>query len=197
MIENFLRVPQSLPEVAADALRVLGAFSVVIAAVFFELTDAGVVAFTLPGLVAPRFIGTRAWPDIVLSSTLLIAAWSNVFDLYTNIWWWDGFVHFVGGGVLAAALYLLLAHWRIVAAPGAAGFTATAAIVLTTMFGLALSALWEMVEWLGYAYITEQIHVTYTDTISDLAAGGLGALGAGCAVAFLPLLHPRAVVPAD
>lgn len=196
MIENFLRPPQSLLEVAADALRVLGMLSVVIAAVFFELTDAGVVAFTLPGLVAPRFIGMRAWPDIVLSSTLLVAAWSNVFDLYTTIWWWDNVVHFVCGGVLAAALYLLFAHLRIVAAPGAEGFTATAAIVLTTMFGLALSALWEMVEWFGYAYITEEIYVTYADTISDMAAGGLGALGAGCAVAFLTLLIPQAVVRA-
>lgn len=192
MIENFLRPPQTLPEVAAEVLRILGALSVVIAAVLFALTDAGIVAFMLPGLVAPRFIGLRAGADSVLTGTLLVAAWSNVVDLYTTISWWDLLSHLIGGGVLAAGLYLLFAHLRFVAAPGAPEFTSTAALVLTTMLGLGLSAIWEMVEWFGYTYVTDEIHITYADTISDMAAGGLGALCGGFAVAFLRLMRPAA-----
>lgn len=190
MIENFLRPAQSLAEVGADLLRGIGVLSVVVAAVFFDLTDAGILAFTLPGLFVPRFIGMLSWADITLSTTLLVAAWSNVFDLYTSIPWWDVPVHIVCAGVLAATLYLLLVQLQILAVPGTSRVTFTAGIVLTTSLGLALSALWEMVEWFGYTYITDDIHVTYQDTMADMAAGGLGALCAGFALGFLPLLRP-------
>ena len=190
MIENFLRPAQGPAEAGADALRVIGALSVVVAAVFFDPTDAGVVAFALPGLVAPRFIGMRAGADAVVTVTLLVAAWSNVFDLYTTVYWWDDVIHFVCGGVVGVLMYLLLAHFRIVAVPGKTGFTTAGAAVLTALFGVALSALWEMVEWFGYEYITTDIYVTYADTISDMAAGGLGALAAGVLLAFVPLLRP-------
>src|SRR5690554_723759 len=138
MIQNFLRPPQGVAEAGADLLRAFGAVSVVLAAVFFDPTDAGIVAFTLLGLVAPRFVGVRAWADITSTAVLLIAAWSNVFDLYATVPGWDLVVHFVCGGTLAAGLYLFLARLRIVAIPVASGFTFAAGIVLTTTFGLAL-----------------------------------------------------------
>lgn len=147
MIDNFLRPPRGLSEVVADALRGIGVLSVILAAVFFELTDAGVIAFTLPGLVAPRFIGMKPWPDIMLSVTLLVAAWSSVLDLYTRIAWWDLVVHFFCAGVLAVGCYLFLARLRIVPTPFTSGFTSPGGVILTTTFGLALGSLWEMVEW--------------------------------------------------
>lgn len=189
MIDDFLRPPRGRGEVSADALRGVGVLSIVFAAVFFELTDAGIMAFTLPGLILPRFIGMKAWADSLVSVTLLIAAWSNVFGLYEAISWWDLVVHFFCAGVLAVGCYLFLARRGIVPLPFTAEFTPTTGIVLTTAFGLALSALWEMVEWLGYTYITRDIHVTYDDTISDMAWGGLGALCLGFVVGYLPLLR--------
>lgn len=193
MIENFLRPPGSPSEVGADILRGFGALSVLFAAVFFDLRDAAIIAFVLPGLFFPRFIGMRAWADMVFTSTLLIAAWSNVFGLYTRITWWDLPVHFVCTGVVAAGVYLLLAHLRMVTTPGSVEMTTSAGIIFTTTFGLALSALWEMVEWFGRAYVSDEIYAAYGDTIGDMAVGGLGSLGAGFAIAFLPLL--RMVTP--
>jgi hypothetical protein len=190
VIETFLRPPRTLSEAGADALRGVGTVSVILAAVFFDWTDAGIVAFALPGLFVPRFIGMVPWADAVFSASLLVAAWSNVFDLYTRISWWDLAVHFTCAGVLGAVSYLVLARLGLVAAPGERGFIAPGAIVITAMSGLALGALWEMVEWVGYAYISDEIFVTYNDTIGDLAVGGLGALCAGFVVAFIPLLRP-------
>ena len=189
MIEIFLRPPRTAAEVGADVLRGVGILSVIVAAIFFEWTDAGIVAFALPGLFIPRFIGMVPWADAVVSATLLVAAWSNVFDLYARISWWDLVVHFTGAGVLGAVSYLLLARLGVVAGPSERGFTPTGAVVITAMSGLALGALWELVEWVGYAYISEEIFVTYNDTIGDLAVGGLGALCAGFVVAFIPLLR--------
>lgn len=195
MIDNFLRPPRGIGEVVADACRVLGVLSVVLAAVFFELTDVGIMAFTLPGLIAPRFIGMKPGPDIAISVTLLIAAWSNLFDLYTAISWWDLVVHFLCNGVLAMGCYLFLARLKMVPVPFTSRFFPAAGVVLTTALGLALAALWEIVEWLGYTYITTDIYVTYEDTISDMAAGGLGALCLGFAVAYLPLLRSTHAAP--
>jgi len=183
MIENFLRRPHGPVEVMADLLRVLGLLSVVAAAIWWEWTDAGVLAFALPGLLVPRFLGARPAFDIVFTLTLLTAAWSNVFDLYTRISWWDIAIHTMCTGVLAAMLYLACARWGIVAAPGSTAFTTASAILMTTIFGLALSAAWEVVEWLGHTYITDQIFVTYDDTVTDMIAGGTGAALGGLAVA--------------
>lgn len=197
MIKNFLRAPASPGAVVADLIRVVGAVSIVVALVWFDLTDAGVLAFTLPALLLPRFLAARSWFDVTCQATLLVAAWSNVFDLYTRIGWWDLLIHFLCTGVVAAMTYLLLAELEIVPGRGKRHFTVTAAVVITTAFGLALSAIWEMVEWLGHTFISSAIFVAYADTIADMAVGGAGAVCAGLAVAFLPLVVPPVAADAS
>lgn len=182
MIENFLRAPQSKAEITADVLRALGVLSVVLAVLFAELTDAGIIAFALPGLFAPRFLAVRAGADITLSVTLLIAAWSNVFDLYTSVPGWDLVVHFMATGVLAVGLYVLAIRAQLVSDPRASLGGRIFGVALTFALGLGLSAIWEIVEWLGYLYITQGISIGYVDTIGDMAAGGAGALCAGLVV---------------
>ena len=66
-------------------------------------------------------------------------------------------------------------------------------VVLTGLLGLALGALWEMVEWFGYAFLTDAIYVTYEDTVGDMAVGGLGALCAG----WLMARRPQLLIPTD
>jgi hypothetical protein len=190
VIETFLRRPHGPAEYTADAVRVLGLVSVVAAFVWWSATDAGVLALVLPGLLLPRFVGVQPVFDVVFGVTLLVAAWSNVFDLYTTVSWWDLVVHFVCTGVIAAMAYLLLARLGMLVPPQAPGFTLAAALVLTTCLGLAGSAVWEMVEWLGKTFISSEIFVAYDDTIGDMAVGGLGALVAGVALGTLPL-HRR------
>lgn len=186
MKENFLRRPRGIAEFAADGLRVIGLLSVAVAAIWWSATDAGILAFVLPALVAPRFIWVRPAFDIVFCVIVLVAAWSNVLDLYRTVSGWDSVVHLVCTAVLSLMLYLLLVRLSVVPAPGSACFRRRTAIVLTTMIGLALSALWEMVEWVGFVLVTEEIYATYDDTIGDMAAGGLGALLAGVLLARAP-----------
>ncbi|MDQ1216879.1 hypothetical protein [Microbacterium arborescens] len=191
MIENFLRPPRTTSAVVADAVRLCGLLSVVVAALWFELTDAGILAFALPALVAPRFVGVRPGFDIVCGVTVLVAAWSNVVDLYRSVPSWDIPVHLVCTGVLAALAYIAAARVGIVPLPGAAGFRARTGLVVTTAFGLAFAALWEIVEWIGKVFV-DLILVTYDDTIGDMAVGGLGALIAGILVARVRLTAERA-----
>ena len=53
----------------------------------------------------------------------------------------------------------------------AVGLSAAVALAV----GLVLSVLWELGEWTGHLYLDPAIYVSLTDTIGDLAAGGLGA----------------------
>ena len=106
MIDDFLRPAGSAFQTVADALRLLGVLSVVSALLFHGLTDAAIVAFALPGLMLPRFLGMRAWADAAVSATLLVAAWSNVVDLYRTLWWWDIAIHFLLAGALSVVAYV-------------------------------------------------------------------------------------------
>ncbi|MCS5722660.1 hypothetical protein N1028_05560 [Herbiconiux sp. CPCC 203407] len=194
MVGRFLRPPRGPAEFSADALRVLAGIGVVVAAVFFGPTDAGVLAFVLPGLLLPRLLGVRAGFDLVYSAVLLVAGWSNVLDLYTSVAWWDVVVHLTCTAVIAVMLYLLLAELGIVPHPAEARSTGArsapaTAVVLTAALGLAVSALWEMVEWFGHAFISSEIFVEYDDTIGDMAIGGLGAVMAGAVLQRVRLLR--------
>lgn len=186
MIENFLRPPKGVAEYTADALRAAGLLSVIAAAIWWNGTDAGILALALPALLVPRFLGIRPWFDIAYGVTVLVAAWSNVLDLYRTVAGWDLIAHVVCTGFIAATAYLALVRWGIASAPSEAR---PAAVIFTTSLGLAASAVWEMIEWFGKAFITDEIFVTYTDTIGDMAVGGLGSLAAGFLVARVQLLR--------
>lgn len=191
MKENFLRPPHGFAAYAADAVRLIGLLSVVAAAIWSSPTDAGILALALPALMLPRTLGAGAWFDLVVGVTVLVAATSNVLGLYRTIAGWDLVVHFLCTGVIAAVGYLVLAGLRIAPAQGSPAFTGRAAVVLTTTIGLAVSAIWEMLEWAGRTFITDDIFVTYQDTIGDMAMGGVGALAAGIMVARVRLERAR------
>ncbi len=183
MKANFLRPPRGGAEYLADALRVIGLLGVIGAAIWLEPTDAGILALTLPALVAPRFLGARAGFDIPFSIIVLLAAWSNVIDLYRTVDGWDIVMHVVCMGALVPIAYLLLAHWSIVPSTSSPTFRKRVPIVLYPVLGLALGAVWEMIEWAGFVFVSDDIFVEYHDTISDMAVGALGALAAGIVLA--------------
>lgn len=179
MIDDFLRRPSGPVEFAADGVRALAAVSVLIAAIWFRVTDAGILALTLPVILLPRFLAAPAPFDLAFGLALLVAAWSNVLDLYTLVLGWDLLVHLVCTGLIAGLLYLMLDRARLVADHR------RSALVLTTVLALAAAAVWEMIEWFGQAVIDPSIYVTYDDTITDMAAGGVGGVLAGVAMTVL------------
>ncbi|MDT0179164.1 hypothetical protein Q9S36_02935 [Microbacterium sp. ARD31] len=179
MREDFLRPPASPAEWAADGIRLLGLASVLAAFVWWTLTDAGILALALPALLVPRLLGVLPWFDVLYGVTVSVAAWSNVLDLYRSIAWWDLVVHFVATGVIASVGYVALQRSGVL--PDRP--RRRTAIVLLPTVGLAISAIWEMVEWLGKTFVDSEIFVTYPDTIGDMAVGGTGALLMGLVLA--------------
>lgn len=180
---DFLRPPRSGAEWIADALRLVGVVGVMVAAIAFRPTDAGILALALPALVAPRMLGLRPWFDATVGATVLVAAWSNVLGLYTSVPGWDLLVHLVTTAVLAVVTAAILTRVRV--APLTHGGPRRTPLVLLPLIALAISALWEMIEWAGWRFVSDDIYVTYQDTIGDMVFGGLGGVLAGAVVAFI------------
>lgn len=183
--DSFLRRPATAGELTADAVRVLTLLSVVVATGGWGPVEFAVFALALLGTVVPRALGVPAGLDIATGVTCLVAAWSNVFDLYTTLIGWDKVVHAVLTGVLAA-LVVVIGQRSGLLAPLAGhrlGHT-----VLATLVGIGLGALWEIGEWAGHTFVDQSVFVGYVDTIGDLAYDAIGGLVAGLA---LPILLRR------
>lgn len=189
--EDFLRPPRSLAEWSADSLRVLGIVGVGVALIWLAPTDAGIAALALPALMLPRVLGLRGGFDLAVCATVLVAAWSNIFDLYRTIPGWDLVVHLICTGILTIVAALILTRAEVVTMTRDHGARPRTPLVLAPLLALALSAMWEMVEWLGWAYLSDEIFVTYQDTIGDMVFGGLGGIAAGVILATLSLRRPR------
>ena len=191
MKEDFLRPPRSLAEWSADCLRVLGIVGVGVALIWLAPTDAGIAALALPALMLPRVLGLRGGFDLAVCATVLVAAWSNIFDLYRTIPGWDLVVHLICTGILTIVAALILTRAEVVTMTRDHGARPRTPLVLAPLLALALSAMWEMVEWLGWAYLSDEIFVTYQDTIGDMVFGGLGGIAAGVILATSSLRRPR------
>ena len=175
MYANLKRPPRSVTDWLADVVRAVAIVVVIVSLFTLPFTDFAVLSMSLPAVMLSRMIGLRSGLDLVTCVTVFVAAGSNVIDLYRAWTGWDLVVHLACTGVLAAVALVLLDDARVVEPTG----RRRTSIVIAMIAGLALSAVWEMVEWFGYRFITDAIFVTYDDTIGDMMAGGAGALIAG------------------
>ena len=187
----------------ADAVRLLGAASLVISAVARGPVDAALFALVLGGLLIPRLLRVPAGLDAAYGVGLLVAAWSGALDLYDVIGWLDLAVHMGTTGLVAAVAYLAMVRTGAVIDPrdlpltgGRAGSPgrpsaavvdgsdrrAAGVVVLAATLGLGLSVIWEVSEYLGHTYLDDTIYVEYVDTVGDMAIGGLGSAIAGVAL---------------
>jgi hypothetical protein len=192
---DFVRRPGSAWEVLADLVRVAGIASIVAAAIGWGPTDVAVLFLAASATIVLRMLGLRGGVDALTGAVVLVAAWSGVLDLYSSIAWWDVAIHVACTGVLVVVGMLVLARTGVVAHPRDDTTPSFVAIALAITLGLALSALWEIVEWLGHNLVDEAIFVDYDDTIGDIVAGGAGAALAGLLVATVRL--ERASADAD
>jgi hypothetical protein len=104
------------------------------------------------------------WVDILFTLPFLVDTAGNALDLYDSISWWDDANHLVNWFFLVAAFGQLLVRLpvgRLEAFGLAAGFGAITAI------------LWEFAEYYAFIRNSDELDTAYTDTLGDLALGGI------------------------
>jgi hypothetical protein len=166
----------------AGAVRVVGIGCVLVAVVWRGPVDAALFLLVLAGLVVPVLGGVGRWLDAAYGVGLLAAAWSGALGLYEAVSWLDIVMHLVVTGLVAAVGHLVLARWTGALADPMhppPSLAAVGSVAVTAALGLALSALWEVGEYLGQTYVDPDIYVTLPDTAGDMVLGGLGSAVAG------------------
>jgi hypothetical protein len=185
MIRTLLRAPTGAAEGVADALRVLGVISIVVAGVGWGPLSAVSFLSAVVVMLVPRLLGLPPRFDITFGAVILASTWSSVLGVYITTRWWDLPMHFLTNGLCAALLYIVLVRLEVVADAVTLPRPMLTAAVVTTALGLSLGALWEFFEWFGHTFIDGEIYVGYVDSLGDLFWGGLGSLLAGCSMRFL------------
>ncbi|WP_309069903.1 hypothetical protein [Arthrobacter sp.] len=191
MIADLIRRPATHAEVAADGVRAVAVLSTIAMVFWWGPVDFWVFFLALGGLTLSRYARPHPVFDAVYGCALIFACWSSVLNLYEVISWWDLLVHCVCTGPVAGMAYVLATHIGLLPAAGNSRRDRAGVVLQVVLLGMALSVLWEFAEWTGDAWVTDGIHVTYPDTMGDLAVATLGSLAAGLLLARLKKKAPK------
>lgn len=122
---------------------------------------------------ATRSQQALAWG--LLAAGLIASGAGSLWNLYSEIFWYDEVVH--GYNFFALALVVAVyAYGTVLTGADGNGLL----LVLTVAgLGLALGALWEIAEWTYDQFVRPNVILPKTDTIVDLIVDAAGALAAG------------------
>lgn len=124
--------------------------------------------------IAWAFLGRpRPYPhgvDVLLVSPFLVDVAGNAADLYDSIVWFDDAAHAVTWMLLVLAFGSAIARLRL---------PPWNTVALCIGFGSVTHVLWEIVEFLLMRSGATELHLTYGDTIGDLALSLTGSVTAG------------------
>lgn len=142
------------------------------------LAIAGVAAWAVRPVALPRLY------DLSVVLAISLQGWGEAFELYDAISWFDNVVHFTVPLLGAPVVYIVLA--RLDVAPDPRDETHVrhyvGMFIVTLALGLAIGAIWEMIEYASDQILGSELQLSNTDTVGDLMADGLGAL---CGAALL------------
>jgi hypothetical protein len=164
-----------------DPIDVLRALLVVGAAAFAIAGDwrgalllGGAAAVAL----AVRFVLLPRVYDLALVLALTLQAWGEALGLYDSIAWFDNVVHFSLPFFGAPTLYIVLARLDVVPDPKDETYLRhyIGIAIISFALGVALGALWEIVEYASDNWLGSSLQIDNDDTIGDLIADSLGAL---------------------
>ena len=167
--------------VPGDVLRLAALASVVAGLLVWGWIAGALFFLVLGGSVLPRALEAPTVLDLSFTGLILFAAWAAQVDLYLRVPWLDVLVHAAATGLIAAMTHHALVRLGALATLDDQLLTRPrlGSALVTLALGLALAVVWELCEWFGHAQLDDRIQVGYSDTMGDLAAGGVGAAVAG------------------
>jgi hypothetical protein len=168
--------------VVRDPIDVLRA-ALALAAAGFALAGDGRAAVILgvgAGFVwLVRLVNLPRVYDLSVVAATSLQAWGEALHAYDSISWFDNVVHFTVPLLGAPVVYIVLARLDVVPDPRDETHVRHYAgmFLITLSLGLAIGAIWEMVEYASDSALGSSLQLGNADTVGDLMADGLGALG--------------------
>lgn len=106
---------------------------------------------------------------------LLFSILGSALNLYDKFWWFDEVLH--GYAMFAYTLVVALFAYGVVL--GGAREHRLLFVLAVGGVGLAMGAVWEILEWVYDQIVRPNAILAKTDTILDLVVDSIGALAAG------------------
>jgi hypothetical protein len=170
--------------VVRDPLDLLRGAFVFGALVLAVIGHSGAVPLAVAGaaVVAVRFLDLPRIFDLAFILAMTLAGWGEALRLYDRFGYYDVVVHFLVPLFGAPCVYIALA--RLDTLPDPADATGSrrhlaGIFVVTLALGLAIGAVWEVLEWTSDEVFGSNLSLGEQDTIGDLVADSAGALCGG------------------
>jgi hypothetical protein len=170
--------------VVRDPLDLLRGIFVAGAAILAASGESGAIplAVTAAAVVAVRFLDLPRAFDLAFILAMALTGWGEALRLYDRFGYYDVFVHSLVPLFGAPCVYIALARLDTLPDPAEAlGSTRHLAgiFVVTLALGLAIGAVWEILEWTLDQTLGSNLSLGESDTIGDLVADGAGAFCGG------------------
>jgi len=167
-----------------DPLDVLRGIFVVGAAALAVSGHSGAIplAVAAAAAVGVRFLELPRAFDLAFILAMALTGWGEALRLYDRFGYYDVFVHFLVPLFGAPCVYIALARLDTLPDPvDAYGSKRHLAgiFVVTLALGLAIGAVWEILEWSADQTFGTELSLGERDTIGDLVADGAGAFCGG------------------
>ncbi|MDP9400035.1 MAG: DUF2238 domain-containing protein [Actinomycetota bacterium] len=162
-----------------DLLRLTFLVGAVVFAFSGDVKGVANLAVAAVAVVVARLVNLPRAYDLAFVLALVFTGWGEALGLYDRYGWYDRVVHFWVPALSAPVAYLALARVEVLPDPRAPshGVRRYAAIaVVTFALGLAVGALWEIVEWSSDLLLGSNLSEDNEDTVGDLIADALGSL---------------------
>lgn len=174
------------PLIPADLLRLVGLALVPLGGVVAGWPSAAVMFLVFGTQWLLRWLVGGRVLDWTGQTVLLAAGWCSVTGLYHRVKHLDLLMHAASSAVIAGLAAVAVRAWlrRRGSSAGAAVRLLGPTLCWAGLVCAAgtLGVLWEVAEWVGHRWVTEEIGVGYEDTVADLTANLAGAAGAAAAV---------------
>ncbi len=188
MSQSIAKPERSFCGIFADVCRAATLLSTGLALVFWgpDKVIAFLAVFAI--LVLPRLLRMPAPFDAAFAATMYMSTLTGALGWYETMDGWDKVAHVVTTGAAAAMLCLILSSLGLVDNLFEANrpLFGSRVILQTTVFGLSLAVIWEILEWFYKTVNSDDPPATYLATMGDMLAGAVGSLMAGlCLVAWV------------
>lgn len=170
--------------VVRDPLDLLRGAFVAGAVALAALGESGAapLAVAAAAVVAVRFLNLPRLFDLSFILAMALTGWGEALRLYDRFEHYDVLVHFLVPFFGAPCVYIALARLDTLPDPADAYGSRrhlAGIFVVTLALGLAIGAVWEILEWTSDQTLGSQLSLGQRDTIGDLVADGAGAFWGG------------------
>jgi len=167
--------------VVRDGIDLLRGSLLVGAVTFLAAGDStGAAVLGALGLITllARLVNLPRVYDLSFCLAMAVQGWGEALGAFDSVPWFDNLVHVTLPMLTAPVLYIALARLDVLPDPRDDTTTRhyVGIFVVTLALGLAVGAVWEIVEWASDSTLGSDLQLGNEDTVTDLLADSIGSL---------------------